>query len=282
MVVDGEVEAEAHHGDDNTAIIKVGVNGQISGDGEVWAEAYAGTTNSADITVYVTAAGNADGFDGDAFAWEDGMMEPKEAEIVVGTVDFPEKNFAWIDWEWCEDCESEDAFVPVAPLARLDIPRIEGCPVETAAAAAELGLDPDTIQVAIGNALALNPTVQPCEACAALVDAASILRDQDGLRMAAILAVFNQEAPANLPFDATMSANIATAFAAHEVDDGSQYATALEYIDAFVEYVAVLDAGFNSPVGDSVAFVMEKYGADISGSDNPNIAAYLDARLGNL
>jgi hypothetical protein len=35
----------------------------------------------------------------------------------------------------------------------------------------------------------------------------------------------------------------------------------MEYIDAFVQYVAVLDTEMGSPVGDSVAFVMEKHGA---------------------
>ena len=35
--------------------------------------------------------------------------------------------------------------------APLEIPRIEGCPVEIAAVAMELGTTPETIQIAIGN-----------------------------------------------------------------------------------------------------------------------------------
>jgi hypothetical protein len=56
----------------------------------------------------------------------------------------------------------------------------------------------------------------------------------------------------------------------------------MEYVDAFAQYVAVLDIELGSPVGDgdSVAFVMEKYGAGITGSDNPNIAAFVAAHLG--
>jgi len=53
----------------------------------------------------------------------------------------------------------------------------------------------------------------------------------------------------------------------------------MEYIDAFVEYAAVLDAGLGSPLGDSVAIVMEKYGTGIAESDNANIAAFVATRL---
>jgi hypothetical protein len=53
----------------------------------------------------------------------------------------------------------------------------------------------------------------------------------------------------------------------------------MEYIDAFVQYVAVLDTELGSPVGDSVAFVMDKYGAGMTGSENGNIAAFVAARL---
>jgi hypothetical protein len=53
----------------------------------------------------------------------------------------------------------------------------------------------------------------------------------------------------------------------------------MEYVDAFVEYIAVLDTELGSPVDDSVALVMEKYGAPLTESDNPNIGAYIAARL---
>jgi hypothetical protein len=73
---------------------------------------------------------------------------------------------------------------------------------------------------------------------------------------------------------------IVTAFAEH-VGDGTQYATAIEYIDAFVNYLAVLDTELGAPVadGDSVGFLMEKYGAGVTGSDNPDVAAFLVTRL---
>ena len=188
-----------------------------------------------------------------------------------------------IDGSDCPDCppcpcEEEELLAPVAPLAQFEIPRVEGCPELTQAAAMELGITGETLQVAIGNALALNPTIQPCEACATLVNAASILRDEDGSRMAAMVQTFNTLAPADAPFTPEMATSIAMAF--EGAAEGTQYASAMEYVDAFVQYVAVLDIELGSPVGDdSVAFVMEKYGTGITASDNANMTAFVITRL---
>ena len=35
----------------------------------------------------------------------------------------------------------------------------------------------------------------------------------------------------------------------------------------------------NSPVGDSMAFVMEKHGQSLTASDNANVAAFVASRL---
>ncbi len=73
-----------------------------------------------------------------------------------------------------------------------------------------------------------------------------------------------------------MATSIATAF--EGAAEGTQYASAMEYIDAFVQYIAVLDTELGAPVGDSVAFVMDKYGAGVTGSDNANIGAFVATR----
>jgi len=179
----------------------------------------------------------------------------------------------------CPLCdELEDLlFVPAAALWTLEIPRIEGCPELMLATAMELGTTPETLQVGIGNALALNPSIQPCEACATLVNAAAVLSDPDGSRMAAMVQAFNELAPADAPFTPEMATSVAMAFEGAE--EGTQYATAMEYIDAFVGYIAVLDTELGGPVGDSTIFVMEKYGSGITNSDNPNLAAFVAMRL---
>jgi hypothetical protein len=170
-----------------------------------------------------------------------------------------------------------------APLARWEIPIIEGCPVLLEAASAEVGIARETIQISIERALATRPNIQPCDACARLVDYAAILRDVDGTRMAAMLQVFNEIAPADAPFTPEMASSIATAFAEHIGDiEMPQYATTIEYIDAFVGYIAVMDDELGSPVDDSVAFAIEKYGTPLEESGNANITAYIQMRLAAL
>lgn len=162
-----------------------------------------------------------------------------------------------------------------APLAVLEIPELKGCPVEMDAAAIELGIPSDTLQMTIRNALAMNPNIQPCDACASLVTAATILNDADGVRLVAMNQVFNTLAPADAPFTPEVSASIVTAFA-QMGDQDRQYALAAEYVDAFVRYVAILDTELKAPVGDPVAFALEKHGDPLMGDGvNPNIAAYI-------
>ena len=65
------------------------------------------------------------------------------------------------------------------------------------------------------------------------------------------------------------------AMSAEEYEQYQQYAMANEVIEAFVNYVAVLDNDLKLPVGNSMALVMEKYFGSIEESGNPNIGAYL-------
>ncbi|HUV40372.1 MAG TPA: hypothetical protein VMW23_01120, partial [Sedimentisphaerales bacterium] len=157
----------------------------------------------------------------------------------------------------------------------------DGCPALIAAAAAELGIPEEDIQVSLANSFALDTDIQPCETCARVLNAAAILRDEDGSRMAAMNQVFNELAPAEAPFTPEMATSIVTAFAGH-VNDGTQYATAIEYIDAFIEYVAVLGSQMGSPVGDPIAFVMDKYGTTLAEGENDNILAFVAMRMESM
>jgi hypothetical protein len=167
----------------------------------------------------------------------------------------------------------------VAPLANLRIPELKGCPVQLQAVAVELGVMPEDLQLMFGNSMATNPNIQPCEACARIMTSATILKDADGLRMAAMNQIFNTIAPANAPFTPEVSASVVMAFNRFGGQD-RQYALAEEYVNAFVQYVATLDMQIKSPVGDPVAFVLQKYGKSFVGENvNPNIAAYLMSKF---
>ena len=156
------------------------------------------------------------------------------------------------------------------------------------AVAMELGITSETIQVSINNALAVTPNIQPCEACAKLTDTASLLRDPVGTQAAmdAVAQVFNDLAdiaPLGVAFTPEMGALITSAIDERINDSQTpHYATAMEYIDLFAEYISVLDNELGSPVGNSMAFVMEKYGTTITDSDNSIIIAYVLMRLENI
>lgn len=261
-----KIAAVAVNGELNTATTQVYASDVTVSDDGI---AFIGSIAGGDV-IYVPESGD-EGF----CLTEDGKVAWTEGGATLIIDSYSNKK----DCPDCPPCpcEEEDFFAPVAPLAQFEIPRIEGCPALTQAAALELGITGETLQVAIGNALALNPNIQPCQACATLVNAASILRDVDGSRMAAMIQVFNALAPADALFTPEMAASIATAFGTAE--EGSLYASVAEYIDAFVQYAAVLDTDLGSPTGDSVAFVMEKYGEGVTGSDNGNIAAFVATRL---
>ena len=181
------------------------------------------------------------------------------------------------DCPTCPPCPCEEAVtapVVAAPIPVYQIPRIAGCPQLTKAAAAELGVPEETLQVGLGNALAINPNIQACQACASLLNSASILKDPGGSRMAAMVQVFNATAPADAPYTPEMATSIAMAF--EGAAEGSQYASATEFIDAFVQYAAALDS-MGAPVGegDSTAFVMGKYGQGLS----ENMSSFVAGRI---
>ena len=146
--------------------------------------------------------------------------------------------------------------------------------------ALELGIGKETLQISIADALSTAPNIQPCKACSKVVDNASILRDAEGTGLAALVQIFNEVAPADVPFTPEMGTSIAMAFADNINDETKpQFAIALEYLDAFVAYVTVLEEELGSPVDDSVAFVMQKYGEFVMENDNPNIATYFEILL---
>ena len=161
-----------------------------------------------------------------------------------------------------------------APLADLELPQLKGCPAEMKAASNELDTNADDLQLLINNSMATNPNLQPCDACARLLVAAGALRDKDGVRLAAMNQIFNTLAPADAPFTEEVSASIATAFA-RLADQDPEYALAADYIDAFVDYVAVLDSDLKVPVGDPMVYTLNKYGEAIMSNPNQNIVTFL-------
>ena len=164
--------------------------------------------------------------------------------------------------------------IPAVPLADLEQPELKGCPAEMQAAAKELDINSDDLQLLFNNSMATNPNLQPCDACARLLISAGALRDEDKSRLTAMIEIFNTLAPADAPFTEEVSASIATAFA-DLADQDPQYALANDYIDSFVDYIAVLDDDLKAPVGDPLVYTLNKYGEAVMSNPNQNIVTFL-------
>ncbi|HUV63306.1 MAG TPA: Ig-like domain-containing protein, partial [Sedimentisphaerales bacterium] len=176
---------------------------------------------------------------------------------------------------------------PVAPFmsAAPGLERVEivtsGCPALMAWTAAELGIDEGRIQVQIANALASGMGIQPCDACAGLKQAATILQDPEGTHIAALGQVINELASSTAPPSEEQMTSIANAIA-QNVGAGNQYATAGEYIDALAKYVGILNGEMGFSADEAIQLVTDKYVGPLGEGQNAGLAAYVAARLAAL
>jgi hypothetical protein len=154
-----------------------------------------------------------------------------------------------------------------------------GCPLLMEWLAAELGIPEETIQVYLADAFLYSTAIQPCEACARLLDAATILDDPEGTRIAALAQVVNEFVAPDAPIAPEQMASIASAMVSPEA--GTQYAAAGEWLDALAGYVGILNAEMGFSIPESVAFV-NKYLTPIAELDNASVAAYVEARVAAL
>lgn len=155
-----------------------------------------------------------------------------------------------------------------------------GCPALMNWLAGELGIEEDEIEVAVGNAFAYSTDIQPCEACARLKDAATILADEEGTGVAGLVQVVNEFVATPAPPSEEQMASIATAFADH-TDDGTYYAAAGAWIDALVEYVGILTFEMGYSAEESTGYA-NKYIGPVTDTGNASLVAYVQARLAAL
>lgn len=154
-----------------------------------------------------------------------------------------------------------------------------GCPALMAWFADEVGVPEDQIQVIVQNAFAYATDIQPCEACARLRDAATILNDEEGTYMAALGQVVNEFATPDAPIAPEQMTLIASAVASAE--PGTNYAAAGEWLDSLVQYVAVMNTEMGYSSAEAVAFV-GKYTTPITEGGDVSLVEYVETRLAEL
>ena len=170
--------------------------------------------------------------------------------------------------------------VAAAPLPEIVEMDVSGCPALLEWTAQEVGVDDTMAQIWITNTLASSKDIQPCDACANLREAATVLLDADGSRIAALAQVIGEFASSDAPPSEEQMASIANAIASN-TDDDSQYALAEEYTDALVAYATLLqDLGYTPE--DSIIVAVDNYLAPLAEGENANIAVYLTAMLTSM
>jgi hypothetical protein len=170
---------------------------------------------------------------------------------------------------------------PAAPLPDLEYPVIEGCPVLMQAAASELGVTSENIQIAIGQALALNPNLQPCEACGNLLRAAVVLRDDEGAGLAALAQIL-----VNMNIEGPTISEEQVASLQQTISDMRENPTNTAYVDAgswndsLASYIGVLmELGLDQ---EQILELLTKYTEDITEGDNEAMTAFLELRLAQI
>ena len=170
------------------------------------------------------------------------------------------------------------ATTAVAPIQQYQLAST-GCPAVMNWAAKELGLEADQIQIYVAGALALSGSVQPCEACANLKNAALALKDADGSEVKALAQVINEVTGAGAPPSEEQMATIATTLS--NPKEGTQYALAEQWLNAMAEYVNILHNEFQMPAKEAVTYV-SKYTAPVVNGNDAALSAFVQARLAAL
>jgi filamentous hemagglutinin family protein len=172
-------------------------------------------------------------------------------------------------------------YMPAAPgLERVEL-EISGCPALMTWVADELRIDQRVMQIWMVNTLASARAIQPCNTCARLKQAATILQDVGGVHATALAQVINEFASSTAPPSAEQMALIANAIA-NNIDADSHYAAAGKYLDALTEYVGILNSEMNFSAEESIAFAASNHISRLGGSESAGVVAYVTARLAAL
>jgi hypothetical protein len=172
-------------------------------------------------------------------------------------------------------------YIPAAPVPELVSVEVSGCPALIHWVAAELGTDEQKVQIWVAKALASPGGIQPCDACEGLREAATVLKDVDGTRVAALANVINEFASSDAPPTEEQMASIADAIA-NDIEGNVQYAAAGEYLDALAKYVGILSNQLDFTTDEAVQFATNNYVDNLVESENVGVAAYVAARLAAL
>jgi len=133
-------------------------------------------------------------------------------------------------------------------------------------------------QAYLAGAFLQSTDLRPYRAATRLRDLVEILHDDDGTRIAGLVRTVNEFSQPDMPPSPEQFALIAQSFTDHN-NDGTHYAAAGEWLDAMMEYVAILNTDIGWSEDESIAFVMGKYGTSITEAGDVSVAAFVQMHL---
>ena len=154
------------------------------------------------------------------------------------------------------------------------------CPALMELVAAELGVPKDNIQVHIENTLADPANIQPCNSYAKFAICAAVLGDPGQTGIAALARVVGEFVSPTMPISEELLASISQELKIHRnAEDKPHYAAAGQWLDAFVQYVGILNTQIRWSVDESVVFTMEKYVAPTEEGSDVTLLTFLHLQL---
>ncbi len=136
------------------------------------------------------------------------------------------------------------------------------------------------IQAYLAGAFLQSSNVRPHQAATQLRELAAVLHDTDGSHIVALGRVVNEFVNTAVPPSPEQFASISQALAGG--GEGTHYATAGQWLDAFTEYVAILVGDIGWPADKSVAFAMGKYGPAVTEVGTISVTAFIQLYLEGL
>jgi len=179
-----------------------------------------------------------------------------------------------------EPPEPPEPFLEAAPLPKEREFTIGQCPALMELVAAELGVAKDNIQVNIKDTLADPANIQPCNSYARFIICAAVLGEPGHGGISALSEVIDEFVSPTIPISEELLAEISHALAnQRDSEDKPHYATAGQWLDAFVEYVVTLNTQMRWSVDEAVVFTMDKYVTPAKEGGDVTLLTFLHLQL---
>ena len=179
--------------------------------------------------------------------------------------------------------EPPEVLVDAAPLPKDLLFKTGECPALMAMATEELGLKEENPRIYFRNVQANSEDIQPCDMCARLMDSATILKDIEGGRIAALNQVIHEFVSSPMPVSEEQMASIIQALSNFDDDDEKpHYNLAIQWLDALSEYSGILTNEIGWSAEETIAFVADKYVMSALENGDEGMAMFLKLQLDAL